>query len=398
MLAGKEHETTMTKVDRRAFIERSGALAAMACFSSCLRTPSGAGERYSVAVLGDTHYDAEPESVYHSHYDESNRWAKIQHQEFKRNGEMWRTRCPGLLAASAALSHRMDTRFALQLGDIIQGDCDHVPTHKKMLDDCVTLFRAPYPRGLPFLTVMGNHDFRGKGAREAYMEFAERFMTDEIARLTGRPGEVEARYPVFSFRTGGDLWIFCDFETDNLQPVIDAVNGGTDARHVFLVTHGPFTASDSMSFRWRLGGKKCCEALRPKLYEALSRRRAVVLSGHTHTTAYFRHENEFGGFCEFTVNSVLAKPELATGEGVRTDVAGYGEVTAVQLKDGALNDFKTELGFFRPGLKEYFLGFGAGHYRLDVADDEVAIAFYPGDARSPARRFVLFGGKRHPAG
>ena len=48
--------------------------------------------RYAVSILGDTHYDAEPESVYHSHYDETNKWAKIQHQEFVRNGEMWRTR------------------------------------------------------------------------------------------------------------------------------------------------------------------------------------------------------------------------------------------------------------------------------------------------------------------
>ena len=32
---------------------------------------------YTVAVLGDTHFDAAPESVYHSHYDESNRYAKV---------------------------------------------------------------------------------------------------------------------------------------------------------------------------------------------------------------------------------------------------------------------------------------------------------------------------------
>ena len=89
-----------------------------------------ASGRYAVALLGDTHYDAEPESVYHSHYDESNRWAKIQHEEFRRNGEMWRARCRELLASSARLAHEQETLFVLQLGDIIQGDCDHVPTHK----------------------------------------------------------------------------------------------------------------------------------------------------------------------------------------------------------------------------------------------------------------------------
>lgn len=382
------------KVDRRCFIEGAGALLGTACFSDCLGACSGRGGGYSVALLGDTHYDAEPESVYHSHYDESNKWAKVQHEEFRRNGEMWRTRCPSLLSASAELARAADTRFVLQLGDIIQGDCDDVPTHKRMLDDCIRLLRAPYPKGLPFLTVIGNHDFRGKGARQAYMEFAEPFMSNEIGKLTGAAGLAPARYPVFSFRLGGDLWVFCDFETKNLQPIIDCVESGADARHVFLVTHGPFTTPDSGSFRWRLGGRKECAALRPKLYELLSRRRAIVLSGHTHTTAYCRHENEFGGFCEFTVNSVWAKPELATGEPLYSSVEEYGAGNLARHQGEKLADFKSELEFFRPGLKEYFFNLGAGHYRLDVSDGAVKLAFYPGGAKAPARMFDMFYSRR----
>ncbi len=102
-------------------------------------------------------------------------------------------------------------------------------THKKMLDDCTKLLRKPYPAGLPFLTVVGNHDFRGKES----------------------------------------------------------------------------------------------EASRPRLYETLSRRRAIVLSGHTHTTDFYRHENRFGGFSEFIVNSVWAKPEQATAEPVYDKVCAY---------------------------------------------------------------------------
>ena len=377
------------KVCRRGFIEGAGALLGATCLQGCIGSCSGRRGVYSVAILGDTHYDAEPESVYHSHYDESNKWAKVQHEEFRRNGEMWRTRCPSLLSASAGLSRANDTRFVLQLGDIIQGDCDDVPTHKKMLDDCIKLLRAPYPKDIPFLTVIGNHDFRGKGARQAYMDFAEPFMSDEIAKLTGTKGPAHAKYPAFSFRTGGDLWVFCDFETKDLQSVIDCVESGADARHVFLVTHGPFTTPDSGSFRWRLGGRKQCAALRPKLYELLSRRHAVVLSGHTHTTAFHRIENEFGGFCEFTVNSVWAKPELATGEPLYSSVEEYGARNLARHKDEKLEDFKSELEFFRPGLKEYFFSLAAGHYRLDVSDDAVKMKFYPGDAKSPARTFAL---------
>jgi len=360
--------------------------------AACLARPAPAAaagtDRYSVAILGDTHYDAAPESVYHSHYDESNKWAKVQHEEFRRNGEMWRTRCPRLLASSAALAHSLDTRFVLQLGDIVQGDCDDEPTHKKMLDDCIKMLRAPYPKGLPFLTVMGNHDFRGKGARKAYMEFAGPFMAAEMSSLTGVERR-KAEYPAFSFRLGRDLWIFCDFEMDDLAPVLDLIDADKSARHVFLVTHGPFTTFDGNSFRWRLGGKKRCEPSRQRLYETLSRRHAVVLSGHTHTTDFYRHENGFGGFSEFTVNSVWASQELATAVPVADRVEQYGSIGLSIHQGEKLDDFKREIGFFKPGLREYFHNAAAGHCRMDVSDSGATMSFYPGDARKPARVFSL---------
>ena len=66
-----------------------------------------------------------------------------------------------------------------------------------MLEDCIRLLRAPFPADLPFLSVLGNHDVRGKGAREAYLAFARDFFT--------RQAGVEASYPSFSLRLEGDL-------------------------------------------------------------------------------------------------------------------------------------------------------------------------------------------------
>ena len=374
-----------TMLSRRQFVKVAGMAAGSAWVAGCETTPSGLANQegpdsYSVSVLGDTHFDKAPESVYHSHYDESNKWAKIQHEEFRRNGEMWSARCRELLASSARLAHEQETRFVLQLGDIIQGDCDHVPTHKKMLDDCIKMLREPYPAGLPFLTVVGNHDFRGKGAWDAYFQFAEPFMSREIGK--------DVKYPAFSFRLGKDLWVFCNFETDDLNPIADLIDADPDARRVFLVTHGPFTTfEDGWSYRWRLGGRKECEASRPRLYETLSRRHAVVLSGHTHTTNFYRHENEFGRFAEFTVSSVWAKPELATAAPIQDKAADYGKRGVSLFTDKRLADYKREIEFFRPGLKEYFYNKGAGHYRLDVSDAAVTMSFYPGAATEPARTF-----------
>ena len=365
---------------RREFVQITGALGALALSGCKLFERREAGE-YSVAILGDTHYDAAPESVYHSHYDNSNRWAKVQHEEFRRNGEMWRKRCREMLAASAQLAHGKPTEMVLQLGDVIQGDCDDVATHKRMLDDCIRMLRSPYPQGLPFLTVVGNHDFRGKGAVDAYFQFAEPFLSREIGQ--------EVKYPAFSFRRGGDLWVFCNFETPELKPICELIEAAPDARYVFLVTHGPFTTPDSGSWRWRLGGRQACEKERPRLYELLSRRHAVVLSGHTHTVAYYRHENRFGGFAEFTCNSVWKAPELATAEPLAFGPDDYGVVKLQSEKGAKLADLKAELDFFRLGLKDYFMNQGAGHFRLNVADSGVEMEFYPGAAVVPARTFKL---------
>ena len=336
---------------------------------------------YDVAILGDTHFDAEPESVYHSHYDESNRWAKVQHEEFRRNGEMWRGRCRDLLAASAKLAGERSTDFVLQLGDVIQGDCDDVPTHRRMLDDCIRMLRAPYPKGLPFLTVVGNHDVRGKGARAAYFEFAEAFLSREL----GRP----VKYPAFSFLRGGDLWVFCDFETKDLSPIIAEIERYPEVRYTFLVTHGPFTPSEDGFPAWRLGGHQSCDELRPKLYELLSRRHAIVLSGHTHRTAYYRHVNRFGEFTEFTANSVWKAPELATDAPTCDSAADYGKWAQANLKDKRLDEFRRGAEAFRAGLHDYYMTPGAGHFRLSVSDARVEMAFYPGAAVRAARVFRL---------
>lgn len=356
----------------------SGAVAA-AGLSGC-RGWVGASS-YEVAILGDTHFDAEPESVYHSHYDESNKHAKVQHEEFRRNGEMWRGRCRELLAASAKLARKRPTDFVLQLGDLIQGDCDDVPTHQRMLDDCIRLMRAPYPEGLPFLTVLGNHDVRGKGARRAYLEFAEAYLARELGRSVS--------YPVFSFLRGGDLWVFCDFETKDLAPIIAEIERHPEVRYTFLVTHGPFTASEDSFPAWRLGGQPCCDALRPKLYELLSRRQAIVLSGHSHRTAFYRHACPSGGFTEFTSNSVWKAPELATDVPDCEGVADYGKWAQAKLKGKRLDEFCRGAEAFRAGLREYYMTPGAGHYRLSVSDAQVEMAFFPGAAEDAARRFVL---------
>ncbi len=395
------------RLTRRGFLKGAAAGGAMFALPRLVRAQS-AGSAYSVAVLGDTHFDQalQPEfvasygdltedvsaadmarytaqSTYHANWVENN---QTHFKEFLRNGDMWRERCPSLVAASAALAASNPTRFLLQVGDLVQGDCNNASVHAQMLNDAVSAIRGGFPSNLPFLTVLGNHDIRGTGARNAYLNFAQPFMASEIANLTGVTPATTA-YPVYSFRLGDDLWVFCDFETVDMSPICDVIDADPSARHVFVVTHGPFTTSAASTSiynaRWRLAGRAGSEASRPRLYETLSRRHAIVFSGHTHKTDYYWHRNEYGGFAEMTVNSVWKSEDLATSVPLHDKVDDY-----VSPLSNA--DYKKEIAYFRPGLRRYFHNEAAGHYRLNVSDDVVTMEFYPGAATTPARIFTMW--------
>ena len=389
---------------------------------------------YAVAVLGDTHFDAAPDSLYHAALDTSTSSGAYSLAECHRNAEMWRERMPALLAASAACASwhpdaqacsvpvpacsvpapegaGLPTRFILQLGDIVSGDCNDDAVHLRMLRDALSAHRAPYgvlqeaasaasttasaasttapaASPLPFLTVIGNHDFRGSpNGRKIYFEWAEPLLSREL-------GE-NAAYPLFSFRIDDDHWIFCDFERASLFDVAAEVSSDPDARYVFLVTHGPFTPNQSgNNWIWRLSGWKAKGGTGkgvPELFEAISRRRAIVLSGHTHYTSFYRNENEYGGYTEFTANSVWKGDDLAHADPFpgHDRPSAFGTWRAEEVSAANRAAYDADIALFKPGLREYFLGPGAGHFRLEVTDAAVKMLFYPGAATEPGRVFDL---------
>lgn len=192
-------------MDRRNFIKTSAASLAGIAF---LRFPefsyakSPKDKSYSIVILGDTHFDTEPASVYHSHYNEKVEWLnRVQRAEFARNGEMWRERCPRLLKRCACLADE-NARIALQVGDLIQGDCGNGDVHRKMLDDVMNAFKKEFG-GLPFVTVEGNHDVRGTDAEKVYHEYMPKRMTEELGK--------DIEKTTFYFNIGPDAFLVLDF-------------------------------------------------------------------------------------------------------------------------------------------------------------------------------------------
>lgn len=339
-------------------------------------------EAYSIVILGDTHFDTEPADVYHSCYNEPVEWLnRVQRKEFARNGEMWRERCPRMVRRAVRLVGP-DTRMVFQTGDLIQGDCGNPEVHKKMLGDVMDNFKAMFG-GLPFITVAGNHDIRGTGARDAYREFMPARMSAELG--------VKVDGTTFSFNVGPDVFIVVDFNSPDLDALHKCLEDSVDARYTFILSHGPVFPYDAPSCRWFLLGKEKYDAKRRELRAELAARNAIVLCGHTHKIELADWYGDGGRITQMTMNSVWSSEGLSMLKADSEDASSYGE-----LRKGRINDdgtpVKDESGIFdeyRPGLDRYFHASGAGSFKLSVSAASVMVDFYGGDSESVTRTFIL---------
>jgi len=341
--------------------------------------------RYSVVILGDTHFDTEPASVYHSCYNEPTEWLnRVQREEFARNGEMWRERCPRLLKRAARLIDGR-TEMVFQMGDLIQGDCGSGEVHTKMLRDVMDSFKAELG-GLPFVTVVGNHDIRGVDAEEAYNRYMPVRMSQELGR--------EITKTTFSFNIGDDAFIVIDFnhpDDAEIDRILDATKG---ARHTFVISHGPILPYDGSSCRWFFHGSEKEKHVQARLHfrEEFARRQAIVLCGHTHNTELADWYGDGGRITQMTMNSVWSKPELDRYEIKAQGAAEYGELRKKLASMPNGSEVKDETALFdeyRDGLRRYSLSRAAGSYKLNISRRSVSVDFYAGDSETLTHRFEL---------
>ena len=366
------------EMTRRDWI-RGCAAGALCAAAGCASGRNRRAGDYSVMVLGDTHYDKAPETVYHKAYpgrDVSARLEAIQRAEFARNGEMWATRIPRLLAAAKA-ARRDDTAFAIQVGDLIQGDCNDGAVHARMATDAYSAIHAAVGDDLPLRLVVGNHDIRN-GRHDDAAKFYRDWMNARMTAACGTP----VTCTTFAYTQGPDLWIHVDFTDPKMAVIERALKDHADARHTFLVTHGPVIPSDGGSCQWMLygGGRHAQE--RRHLWALLERRNAIVIAGHTHTTELTECVRPGGRVVQIIVNSVWKTEDQATAAPIYTTPEGYGSAQ----KKPADKDF---LGEYRPFLKRHYRSLAAGFCRVEVASDGVFARYFGGDARTPCLEWKL---------
>ncbi len=376
-------------MDRREFLNISFCSLAGLALSGSL-TPAEARRRrrdaqYSMVILGDTHFDAEPASVYHSFYDEPVEWLnRVQRAEFARNGEMWRERCPRLLKRAACLVDE-NTMMALQMGDLIQGDCGNPDVHRKMLEDVMNRFKAEFG-GLPFVTVSGNHDIRGKGARVAYNEYMPKRMSQELSK--------EILKTTFGFNVVDDAYLVLDFNRPDDAETEKLLSDSKGARHTFVISHGPLFPMDSDSCRWFYHGADKPEDTQARRHfrSEFAKRKVICLCGHSHHTRLTEWKGDGGLITQLEMTSVWAGEANGIYKVHCDDPQKYGlnRMNRKTMPDGSpIKDESALFDEYRPGLTRYLDSIAAGSYKMRVSDKSVEVDFYPGDDTFCATTFKL---------
>lgn len=375
-------------MDRREFISMSAAsLAGLALFGipgvAFAKDASKGPRKYSVVILGDTHFDTEPDTVYHSNYNEPVEWLnRVQRAEFARNGEMWRERCPRLLQRCADLVDK-NTEMAFQMGDLIQGDCGKGEVHQKMLNDVMDAFKQKF-NGIPFVTVVGNHDIRGVDAEKVYHEYMPKRMSQEIGK--------DIEKTTFYFTIGPDAFLVLDFNSPDDAEIEKMLQETKDARHTFIITHGPVFPMDGSSCRWFFHGGKNDAEVRRHFREEFAKRNAIVLCGHSHHTTLTEWKGDGGIITQMEMNSVWSNDERGTYKINTDNPADYG-MARMSMKanaDGSpIADESALFEEYRPGLTRYIDSITAGSFKLNVEPKHVTIDFYAGDSAEKTCTFKL---------
>ena len=334
---------------------------------------------YELILLGDLHFDA-PE------YRAGAAVQPFQQKEAARNAGIWKKNVPELLAAAGS-KVSPNTKYVIQLGDVIQGDSVSDAEHVKMLNDVLAALR-PYFGGVPLLFAEGNHDVRSldmtTGRTAAYNSFMLPCLKKEL-KLDKAPEDLN-----YAVRNGGDLLLFLDSVHPDLSRIEALIAQNAGFKRLLVFTHIPVLPCPGagVTFQHTPGGVGLAKGVnnqpenRKKLLELLAKHNAYIFCGHTHTPAIVEWKSEQGRIVQLTCSSMAQRggaPAFKLRSAGRTALE---EALPEEKFPGFCKEYAEPARFF-----ELFPGWGFVVLRL--SDDAVVADLYSGNGRTPEKSVVL---------
>lgn len=364
----------------KRFFRSAIFLAAFLIFVTCT-----AGDSYRVIFLGDTHYDAEDARLHPEGISKAR----------ERDTEMWKERLPKLLTAANKKATESKTAFVLQGGDMVEGGGGTADAHWNMLVDGYKCLQSYF--SVPFLTVAGNHDVSSrvqkgeKGAFQIYQDFATQHVLPAIQKLDGVSNiQVSPSKMDFAFRYKQDLYLLLNFNgagtrLDFLQKVLEE---NADARHKIITTHaGPIPWDVRWMPNWRFYGQ-CALERRDAALDLFQKHNCIVLSGHYHGISALEYTTEKGTIHQIQNCSVWTPNIMEVFEPISKSAEKYGTNL---LKSRYIKPEQQQelINRFKPGLKYYTYGGGAGYMTLEISDDKVVVNYYHRDSDTISYTYTI---------
>lgn len=327
-----------------------------------------AGEKSSIILIGDVHYDPAGFQV---------EWDKIKGRKraFETNTAAWNDTIPKILKKAGAHSEK-GIDFTVQLGDLVEGNFKDGASHKLAVEQAIA--RITEHQKVPVYFVRGNHDsaIQGKGRINYNAALQEYYQKNGFKNTTATQVMMHK----------GDLYIF--YSGDQTM-ALEALEKYPEARHVFFFTHIPVLPSSSGATAWIVnGGSIRNRATRMKLFTALAKRNTIVLSAHIHLTTIYAAKFPEGTITQF---SSYSRPKMLSdkiSETVEQDGSQFFTKKYLQNPDRpATVTLKEELADkYQPFTKYYCTG---GYNVLTADDSGVYVEIYSGKMDKALKRVKL---------
>ena len=315
-------------------------------------------ENYQFILLGDLHYD--------NREHHTSAMLEKRKREIERNLSHWQKNAPGIVNAAKSKITR-NTLFAVQLGDITQGDAKSQEDQKALFTEALVNIAEPMrEKSLPFFVVKGNHDFRSPGKGDAFESVMTPFIQSQL------PAGSEITGSNYAFRHGKDLFMFVDCQNPDVEFMKRILESNKDVRHLFVLDHLPVLPYGAGGSKWILFGERQgkLQEFRSEFRRLLASRNGIVLTGHVHDNSLSQYVNG-GSITQITVSSM----EFSNGDYPPVkDGFSEGELKKNRKSD---DEFLDE---FIPFMKLYKRTFGGGYAVVKVKGNAVEIEYFHGIA------------------
>ena len=348
-------------------------------FASAVAAPrpwEGDGTSYKVLVMGDAHFDG-------MEFHKAPPATDGRKYERSRNITMWKAKSPALFAAAGKRAAAEHAAFAVQLGDLAQGDCDNAELQGRMIRKGFAAIKKNFS-GIPLLIVKGNHDIRvvGKSRDNAAANAA---LLPIISEELGRKVSKNSCY---AFMRGRDLYIVIDgfIPAKATEAFVKkTLAAHPDTRYVFFMTHLPVLPASIRAPFWLVPGYD-------KIAGMLEKRNTLILAAHTHSPSLSTRTTARGKLTQLIVASLGNSWTSKRIKGKFSDWADF--VSAVEREiPKAKNPEKirkrwTDWKSSGDMTFQYFFA-NSGFVVLDVDERQVTARYYINASAKPAATLEL---------